>query len=72
MEIDRRQLLSGAASLAMTGLAGSGAADRWHPLTRSLIDRARRVGSDYRPADTTEIERVISTWPRHPVARTNS
>jgi hypothetical protein len=59
MDIDRRSLLSGAAGLALTRLAGPSEAARWHPLTRSLLDRARRAGSASEPADTARIERVI-------------
>jgi hypothetical protein len=59
MDIDRRSLLSGAASLALTGLVGTSEAGGWHPLTRSLLDRARRAGSVPGPVDTAGIERVI-------------
>lgn len=59
MDIDRRSLLSGVAGLALTGLVGPSEAGGWHPLTRSLLDRARRAGSAPGPADTARIERVI-------------
>jgi hypothetical protein len=59
MDIDRRRLLSAAAGLALTGLFGPADARGWHPLTRSLLDRAHRAGSAPGPADTARIERVI-------------
>jgi hypothetical protein len=59
MDIDRRSLLSAAAGLALTGLFGPADARGWHPLTRSLLDRARRAVSAPGPADTALIERVI-------------
>jgi len=45
--------------LALTGLVGPAEASHWHPLTRSLLDRARRAGPAPGPADTALIERVI-------------
>jgi hypothetical protein len=59
MDIDRRQLLSATAGLALTEVLGPGDARQWHPLTRSLIERARRVGAAPRTADKLGIERVI-------------
>jgi hypothetical protein len=59
MNIDRRRLLAGTAGMALAGLFGPGDAGPWHPLTRSLLDRARRVKSASRPTDTARIERVI-------------
>jgi hypothetical protein len=47
------------AGLALTGLIRLGRPRQWHPLTRSLLDRARRAGSASEPADTARIERVI-------------
>ena len=55
MEIGRRELLAGAASLGLATMSGplgsmiAGAEDaapssrRWHRLTRSLLDRASRA-----------------------------
>jgi hypothetical protein len=59
MDIDRRRLLSATAGMILTGLVGPAEASHWHPLTRSLLDRARRAGSAPEPADTARIERVI-------------
>jgi hypothetical protein len=59
MDIDRRRLLASTAGLALTGLVGAADARRLHPLTRSLLDRARRAGGAPRPPDTARIERVI-------------
>jgi len=59
MDIDRRSLLRATAGLALTGLVGPADVDGWHPLTRSLLDRARRASSAPGPADKARIERVI-------------
>jgi hypothetical protein len=59
MDIDRRRLLASTAGLALTGLVGAADARRLHPLTRSLLGRARRAGGAPRPPDTARIERVI-------------
>jgi hypothetical protein len=71
IDIDRRRLLSAAACLALTGLAGSleagtpadadevPVAPPWHPLTRSLLYRARRASSADGRANTSRVERVI-------------
>jgi hypothetical protein len=71
MDIDRRRFLSATACLALTGLAGPleasapAAADEnpiappWHPLTRSLLDRAGRANSADGTANTAQVERVI-------------
>jgi hypothetical protein len=68
MEIGRRELLAGAVTLSLTRLAtslGAGPAGdqmpvstdhRWHPLTRSLLDRASRAG---RRLDRPRVERMI-------------
>jgi hypothetical protein len=68
MEIGRRGLLAGAVSLTLARLApslGAGPAGdqmpvptdhRWHPLTRSLLDRASRAG---RRLDRPRVERII-------------
>jgi hypothetical protein len=68
MNIDRRTLLQGSASVALTGLSWPSEAApqdgmeerlaRWHPLTRSLLDRARRASSAD-TADAIRIEGVI-------------
>ena len=71
MNIDRRQLLIGSAGVALVGSLGgvvagpdtglSGIQDRteWHPLTRSLLERARSIGSICRAPDRTVVERNI-------------
>jgi hypothetical protein len=68
MEIGRRELLAGAASLGLSTMVGPtgaipvGAEDpapsnhRWHPLTQSLLDRA--VRAPQRP-DRRHVERII-------------
>lgn len=71
MDIDRRRLLEATACLTLTGLArplgASTPADAdtipdtppWHPLTRSLLHRARRASSADGPANTARVEHVI-------------
>jgi hypothetical protein len=71
MDIDRRKLLAGSTCLALAGLVESAVtycrsdtAERheeppWHPLTRSLLDRARRANATDGRADTASIERLI-------------
>ncbi|XIA65744.1 hypothetical protein ACFIOY_05785 [Bradyrhizobium sp. TZ2] len=73
MDIDRRKLLAGTACLALTGLvepavaycradtAECHEAPPWHPLTRSLLDRARRANTIDGRANTDSIERLIRT-----------
>ena len=67
MVIGRRELLAGAVTLSLARLAHSqglgppgnepGSTDhRWHPLTRSLLDRASRAGQRL---DRPRVERVI-------------
>lgn len=71
MDIERRSLLRATFCLTLSGLAGSfgvstlAEADEvpvlpsWHPLTRSLLDRARKANSADGRTDTSRIERVI-------------
>jgi hypothetical protein len=71
MDIDRRKLLASSAGLALTGLVEPAVAHPrtdttsrdeappWHPLTRSLLDRARRANRIDRRANTAIIERLI-------------
>jgi hypothetical protein len=72
MDIDRRRLLSATACLALSELVGptfvraprAGTDEpritpSWHPLTRSLLHRARRASSAYGPVDSAGVERVI-------------
>ncbi len=71
MDIERRSLLGATFGLSLSGLAGgfgvsalAGAnaapvVSAWHPLTRSLLDRARKVNSANRRPDTPQVERVI-------------
>src|SRR5579863_3484432 len=68
MEIVHRDLLVGAASLGLTGMIGPlglGFAEdeypgatgrRWHPLTKSLLDRAKLAGNH---VDRVHVERII-------------
>ncbi|MGA2995869.1 hypothetical protein [Bradyrhizobium sp.] len=68
MDIGRRELLAGATSLGLATMVRSpGAitvraeyliaeAPRWHPLTRSLLDRANRAGQQL---DRSRVERLI-------------
>jgi hypothetical protein len=74
MGIDRRKLLLAAVCSALTGPVGAtGAgqalvepqrpgADEWHPLTRSLLERARRIGRDPSPPDRALTERAIGRF----------
>ena len=68
MEIDRRNLLLAMACLAMAKLVGptfspprpAGLDEPpWHPLTRSLLDRARRASLVDGRANRALIERLI-------------
>jgi hypothetical protein len=68
MEIGRRELLAGAVTLSLAKLTPSLGAGppgdeitvstdhRWHPLTRSLLDRASRAGQRL---DRPRVERII-------------
>jgi hypothetical protein len=71
MDIDRRQVLIGGAGAALAGLVGAVHAgpdirlsgipsvDQWHPLTRSLLERARNIGRGRRAPDQAKAERAI-------------
>lgn len=70
MKLDRRQVLAGVAGLALTGGAGVIGKDLaipslqekpepFHPLTRSLLDRARRVGSRAGSLDRAIVEDTV-------------
>ena len=68
MEIDRRKLLLATAGLAVVNLVGpafgpprpAGSDEpAWHPLTRSLLDRARRASLVDGRANRALIERLI-------------
>jgi hypothetical protein len=71
VDIDRRKLLVGTACSALTGAIGGrgvrpslvdpevSGADEWHPLTRSLLDRARRIGRDSSAPDRARVERAV-------------
>lgn len=71
MDIDRRQVLIGAVGVALAGSFGGVVADptpllpdiqnpgRWHPLTRSLLERARRTNFRRMAPDRTVVERTI-------------
>jgi len=69
MEVDRRRLLATAACAALTGMACPAlalptktdplTALRCHPLTRSLLDRAGRIGTAARTLDRRSIERTL-------------
>jgi hypothetical protein len=69
MDMDRRQLLIGAAlTMALrpvragpdTGPTGIQDTGGWHPLTRSLLERARRIGCCRTAPDRALIERTIA------------
>src|ERR1700687_4328505 len=81
MEIDRRQVLLGTVCSALTGAVGARGtgqdpvelppgAEKWHPLTRSLLERARRIGRGRSAPDRTIVERTIrqfadgAGWPK--------
>jgi len=71
MDIDRRRVLIGAVGAALAGsLGGADAgpsspppdipdAGRWHPLTQSLIERARRIGGVCGAPDRAMVEWTI-------------
>jgi hypothetical protein len=66
MKIGRRELMVGVATLSLATLAGSLNSDHaddavtsnrpWHPLTRSLLDRAAHAG---RRVDRPRLERIV-------------
>jgi hypothetical protein len=68
MDIGRRELLAGSASLGLSTKVGSlvaipvenedlsSSTRRWHPLTQSLLDRAHRAGQQL---DRSRVERII-------------
>jgi hypothetical protein len=71
MNIDRRQALIGSAGAALAGLLGvvpTGPdtqppgilySAEWHPLTRSLLERARKIGRHRTAPDKSMVERAI-------------
>lgn len=70
MDINRRQVLIVSAEAALAGSLGvpagpdnglSGILDRaeWHPLTRSLLKRARNIGRGRCAPDRAMVERTI-------------
>jgi hypothetical protein len=71
VKVDRRQLLVGAACSALAGaVRGRGVSpslvepdvsgtEGWHPLTRSLLERARRTGQGRSAPDRAKVERTI-------------
>ena len=71
MNIDRRQLLVGTACSALTGAVGGrgvspsrvehdiSGTEGWHPLTRSLLERAQRIGRGRNAPDRPMAERAI-------------
>jgi len=71
MDIDRRQVLIGSAGAALAGPFGflpASAETRppgilysaeWHPLTRSLLERARKIGRCRTAPDRTIVERAV-------------
>jgi hypothetical protein len=71
MDIERRSLLRATSCLALSGLAGRFGASTpaeadeipvvpaWHPLTRSLLDRARKASSADGRTNTSPVESVI-------------
>jgi hypothetical protein len=73
MEIDRRRVLIGGTCAALAGAFGTGGlrlnpvaptirgSERWHPLTRSLLERARSASRRIEALDRTAVERAIRT-----------
>jgi hypothetical protein len=71
MDIDRRQILIGSAGVAFTGIlgifptgldarpAGTLGNAEWHPLTRSLLERARKIGRCRSAPDRAMVERAV-------------
>jgi hypothetical protein len=71
MDIDRRQFLIGAVGVALAGSLGGAVAGpsplppdipdagRWHPLTHSLLERARRTNLCRQAPDRAMVERTI-------------
>ena len=71
MDIDRRRILVGAVCTALTGAVGGrgvspslvepdvSGTEGWHPLTRSLLERARRIGQGRYAPDRAMVERTI-------------
>jgi hypothetical protein len=69
VDIDRRRLPATATCALLTGTVGPARpfptgcrmldVERCHPLTRSLLDRARRAGIGLTTTETRSIERII-------------
>jgi hypothetical protein len=71
VKIDRRQLLVGTVCSALTGAVGGrgvspslvdpdvSGTEEWHPLTRSLFQRAQRIGRGHSAPDREMAERTI-------------
>jgi hypothetical protein len=71
MDIDRRQVLIGSAGVVLAGIFGvvptgpdarpPGIPDsaEWHPLTRSLLERARVIGQCRTAPDRVMVERAV-------------
>jgi hypothetical protein len=71
MEIDRRRVLIGGACAALTGAVGTGGfvldpvtsaipgSGLWHPLTRLLLERARRASRCTEAPDRGAVERAV-------------
>jgi hypothetical protein len=74
MEIDRRSLLTGTACAVLTGITAragpprgeflASETSRWHELTQSLLDRARRAGPSPEAIDHPTIERAVRSVAR--------
>ncbi len=76
MEVDRRQLLVGAICSALTGAVGAkgvspgpvepdlSGSEGWHPLTRSLLERAQWIGRCRCAPDRATVERTIRQFAR--------
>jgi hypothetical protein len=66
VDIDRRRLLYISGCAVLAGVAqpawsrsGIPASDRWHPLTRTLLERAARIGQGFDAPDRGRVERAI-------------
>jgi hypothetical protein len=75
VNIDRRQLLIGGTCAALGGSFGALGAGplpsvpgdgRWHPLTRSLLERSRRANRDCGLPDRARVERTIRQFSDSP------
>ena len=78
MELDRRQLLTALGMASLSGISGIASPDRsdtgmqeCHRLTRSLLERASRIGRGRDAPDRAFVERTIRQFAKRRAAPNN-